>query len=248
MPYSDDLYSPDADHVDAEAESFNDELSPVDGYFGREMPSNAMVPDPSQRSDDKTVEDKVLITRPAPRAGSRSSSGPANSPTLPQLLPPHGNASAASSAHVTSSSNLNSRAPRASSRVHPDALIMGAHTPPPAYSPSSSLPTSPRTSPPPPQSPQDSRHYNTFGQRHLEQHLEQGFRPSREPDSMGRPEEEPNELSPLANARIKKRSRRRAVLQKLLFVALVFAILAPVLTAILRWTGSVSIYFTFQHS
>jgi hypothetical protein len=242
MPY--DLYSPDPNYSDVE--SFSDELSPADGYFEREIPSSAMVPDPSQASDDKTVEDKVLIPRPGPRIGSGSSSRPTNSPTLEQLHPSHPNASAASSAHVMSSPTANSSpAPRSFSRIHPDALIMGAVAPPPAYSPSPPLPTSSQ-GPPSPQSPQDSRGYNTFGQLHLEHHPEQGYRPNREPEipnsepeTMGSAEEGPSELTPLTSIRLKRRSRLRDILRKLLLVALVFAVLAPILTTILKWKDSV---------
>lgn len=239
MPFSDDLYSPDADYSDDE--SLNDELSPADGYFGRDNPSNAMVPDPSQPSDDKTVEDKVLITsRPEPRTGSESSSRPTNTPTLEQLLPSHNNASAVSNANVTSPTSNSSSAPRSFGRIHPDDLIVGGLPPPPAYSPSPSLSTSPQALPLP-RSPQDSRNYSTFGQLPLEHHLEQGFLPYRELENMGRPEEDPNEATPLASFQVKKSSWRRSIIRKLLFVALVLTILSSTLTALLNWKHPVRI-------
>jgi hypothetical protein len=237
MPLSDDLYSPDANYSDGE--SINDQLSPADGYFGRDNPAGAMVPDPSQSSDEKTVEDKVLITRPEPRTESGSSSRPANSPTLEQLLPSHTNASSVSNAHSTSSPTATSPpAARSSGRAHPDALIMGGLPPPPAYSPSPLSATSPHALPLP-QSPQGGRSYNTFGQRRLEDQLEQGYLPNREPENMGRPEREPNEATPLASVQVKRTSRGRPVCTKILFVALVLAVLSSVLTAVLKWKDSV---------
>lgn len=236
MPFSDDLYSADAN--DPDGESMNDELSPADGFFGRDNPLNAMVPDPSQPSDDKTVEDKVLITSPGPQTGSGGSSLPANSPTLEQLLPAHNNASAVSSTYGTSSPAANNTpAARSFGRIHPDALIMSGLPPPPAYSPSPSS-SAPQTLPLP-QSPQDSRSYNTFGERRLEHHLEQGFLPIREPETMGTPEGEPNEATPLAGGQIKRSSHRRSVIKKILFVALALAVLTSILTAVLDSEDSV---------
>jgi hypothetical protein len=242
MPFSDDLYSADVDYPDVDypdVDSFSDELSPADGYFERAMPSGAMVPDPSQVSDDKTVEDKVLITRPEPRMGSGSSSRPTNSPTLEQLHPTHNNASAVSSPTVGSPV-----APRSFNRIHPDALIMGAIAPPPAYS-ASPVPTSSHASSSP-QSPQDHRSYNTFQQPHLEHRLEQGFLPTRDPQNMGRPEGEPNEEAPLVGIRVERKSRRRTVLRKLLFAALVLTVMTSVLTAALNWNNSVRRSDTLQ--
>ena len=220
----------------------NDELSPADGFFGRDNPLNAMVPDPSQPSDDKTVEDKVLISRPEPRTGSGSSSIPANSPTLEQLLPAHNNASAVSSTYGTSSPTANNTsAPRSFGRIHPDALIMSGLPPPPAYSPSPSS-SAPQTLPLP-QSPQDSGSYNTFGERRLEHQLEQGYLPTRQPETMGRPEGEPNEATPLAGGQVKRSSHRRTLIRKILFVALVLTVLISILTAVLNTKGSVRIAY-----
>ena len=131
-------------------------------------------------------------------------------------------------------------ASRSFNRIHPDALIVGALPPPPAYSPSPS-PFPPPQAVPLPQSPQDSRSYNTFGQRGLEHHLEQGYLPNGEPQDMGRPEGEPNESTPLASVQVKKSSRRRSAIAKILFVALVLTVLSTFLTAVLNWKDSVCI-------
>lgn len=238
MPFSDDLYSPDANYSDGE--SVHNELSPSDGFFERDNPLNSMVPDPSQSSDDKTVEDKVLISRPEPRTGSGSSSLPANSPTLEQLLPTHNNASAMSSAYGTSSPAASSPPPpRPLNRIHPDALIMGGLPPPPAYSPSPASPT-PQVLPSP-RSPEDSRNYNTFGDRPLEGRLEEGILPRREPETMGRPEEEPNEATPLAGVQFKRNSARRSIITKILFLALIIAVLSSIVTALIKRKDSVRI-------
>jgi hypothetical protein len=240
MPYSDDLYSPDTNHTDSE--SINEQLSPADGYFGRDNSSNVMVPDPSQSNDDKTVEDKVLITGPEPRTSFGSSSRPTDTPTLDGLLPSHNNASSLSCTHGTSSPTTSSpQASRLFNRIHPDALIVDALPPPPAYSPSPS--PFPPQAVPLPQSPQDGRSYNTFGQR-----LEQTYLPSREPENMGRPEGEPNEATPLASVQVKKSSRRQLAIAKILFVALVLTVLSSVLTAVLNWKDSVRIAHDFRRS
>lgn len=242
MPFSDDLYSGDVEYPDVDypdVDSFSDELSPADGYFERAVPSGGMVPDPSQVSDDKTVEDKVLITRPEPRTAAGSSSRPTNSPTLEQLHPTHNNASAATSPTVGSPV-----APSSFNRIHPDVLIMGAIAPPPAYS--ASPPPTSSHAPSSPQSPQEHRSYNTFHQPHLEHRLEQGFLPTRHPENMGRPEGEPNEEVPLVSIRVERKSRRRTVLRKLLFAALVLAVMTSVLTAALHWDNSVRRSYTVE--
>jgi hypothetical protein len=244
MPYSDNLYSAPTDNSDAE--SFSDELSPTDGYFRREVPSGAMVPDPSQASrDNKSVEDKVLIPtyRPGASTNSGEASGTTNSPTLAQLHPhtSHHYASpttntASNPAPIrsppSSSASNTPSSPRSSRRtdpLHPSlAPVMGV--PPPAYSPS----------PISPQAPQ-GRSYNTFDrqqpqQEHQQQqgeHLED-HRLSRDPESMGRPygagssNEDPHESTPLY-ARVERNPRRRVIFQKILFVALVFAVMAACL-------------------
>src|SRR4051812_5721699 len=97
LPYSDNLYSA---NDESDAESFSDELSPADGYFNRrDMPTNELVPDPSQE-DSKTAEDKVLIPRREARQNSEIGSRATNSPTLSQLYPSHTDASAATSNNV----------------------------------------------------------------------------------------------------------------------------------------------------
>lgn len=240
MPYSDDIYSPDANYSDGE--SMHDELSPADGFFERDGPPlNAMVPDPSQSTDDKAVEDKVLIKKPEPQTGSGSASLPANSPTLEDLLPAHSNASAISSTYGTSSPSASNPPPRSFNRAHPDALIMSGLPPPPAYTPSPS--SAAPQSLPSPESTQASRSYNTFGDRSLEHHLEQGFIPPRQPETMGRPEEEPNEATPLAGVQSKRTTRRRAIIAKILFVALVLTVMSSIVTALLRAKNPVRIAY-----
>jgi hypothetical protein len=229
-------------HSDSEdAQSFSDELSPSDGYFRREVPSNVMVPDPTQSSDNKDVEDKVLISKPGRPAGSTSSSGSANSPTLAQLLLSQNNASTAPMAHVSSSPTPGSPSSPPRSRrwdpLHPDDPYNNimAIAPPPAYSPSPSLSTSPQNlrEPQSPVRAQETRDYNTFRQNYLEHHLERGL-PHREPESMGGPNDEINEATPLAGGWAKKSSRRRVVIKKMLFAALMLWIFCAALGMLLR--------------
>jgi hypothetical protein len=118
--------------------------------------------------------------------------------------------------------------------------------PPPAYSPSpeptSSATQEPSQPSPLSQSTQPSQPspitYNTFP----EQHLERGFLPRREePESMGSPEELPNESTPLSRRyRSRSRSPCRNILRKLLLVALVFTVTTTLLTTIFRGLQSVS--------
>jgi hypothetical protein len=94
---------------------------------------------------------------------------------------------------------------------------------------------------PSPRSSRDSRSYNTFGDRPLDRRLEEGILPRREPETMGRPEEEPNEATPLAGVQLKRKSARRSIITKILFLALIIAVLSSVLTALLKREDSVRI-------
>ena len=238
--YSDNLYSGN----DSDDESFSEELSPTDGYFGPpQVPSNApMVPDPS--IDYGPAEAKTLISPPI---NSQASTGRASRLShhagLPQITPSQSYASphpshghSSSPTQFTPSSPLSSRRRETSFSEH-DQL---AYNPPPAYSesPPQSEHSLPSNSPPP--SLTSSRIFNretysTFP----ETHLERGFLPQREPESMGGPVDGPGEETPLLPRR-KRYSPRRRRIKGLLFAALVFAVVGTTLSIVFGCNSSVS--------
>jgi len=226
MSHSDNLYS---GNDDSDVESFGDELSPTDGYFHghRNMPTHMMVPDPSQRCN--SADDKVLIARREARSESEGQSRSSDTPSLAQMYP------SAAYASPRSSNTVSSPAPNTpASPVSPNGFAPVSPAPPPAYSvpPAGSL-----SSPVLP----ESRTYSAF-EPHM---LEHGFSSNFEPESMGRPIEEADERTPLSRRPTKKtgRSRIRTIVQKLLFLALVFAVISGIMTSIFSWNTSVRFYF-----
>lgn len=233
MTTSDNLYSAE----DSDGESFSEELSPSDGYFNRgdrgelgDRRPNVMVPDPSM--DDKKVEDKTLIPTPHPQASTGGTSRSSLYPML-QTASSRPYASPPSSENNSSSPTAYTPTSRMSSRRHPS---FSEHTPlmnipPPAYSeslvPSSSSNASQIQTPRSPTHTRNDSTYSTFP----DHHLEQGFLPPREPESMGGPIDA-DERTPLSGDKPSP-SFRRLIIRKLIFVALVFAIIGSLITAIL---------------
>lgn len=239
MPYSDNLYSA---NDESDAESFSEELSPSDGYFSRrEMPTSGMVPDPSHH-DRKTTEDKVLIPGHEARPNSGSASRTMGSSTLSDLYPSSVDASAT---NVTSSTPV-SNTPSSPISSRQRYTEVSEHTPlfrapPPAYSASD---LSPPTLP-------EIRNYSTFPQ----EQLEPGYSAHHEPESMGRPMDDPIERSPLIGDSgdsgddtplpvyiRKKSSLSRVLIRKLLFFALVIAVIVALLTTMIPWSSNVCLY------
>ena len=229
MPYSDNLYSANDDESDNE--SFSNELSPTDGFFNQSpMSPSHMVPDPSLDRKDREEEDKVLIPRNETRNESGSASRSTTSPTLGQLFPSQNYASSQSNNHpapLLPSSNTPS-SPSSYRRTEnnissgPNNSMQG---PPPAYTPSSPTTSSHST--------HNNRSYSTFEPRRLEQGL------ASEPQSMGRPADDPDERTPLSENPVRKLSRRRLFIKKSLFVALVIAVVIGAMTTFLNWGQSV---------
>ncbi|KAF4625322.1 hypothetical protein G7Y89_g12844 [Cudoniella acicularis] len=231
MPSSDNLYSAE----DSDGESFSNELSPTDGYFnGTNRTPQRMVQDPTF-DDDKKPEAKTLI--PTPTASSQASTGrtsrTSNYPALSQIISSGNYASHPSSEGGPSSPMTRSSIPHTSSRR--TDRIFSENTPlmndaPPAYTPSP--PTSSSS-----QESQESNTYSTFP----ENHLENGFLPRREPESMGgpvdRPIEGPSERTPLSNNR-RRSSPYRKLIKKLLFIAIVFSASIAMVTAVFHAKGS----------
>jgi hypothetical protein len=232
MPHSDNLYTAEDEDEGEDSQSFSEELSPTDGYFNRRDVSatNAMVPDPS--IEDTKPEAKTLIPPHLQDMGRNPrTSNPSSS------LPSHSYASANSPSHsFPSRASYTPSSPVASRRL--DDLFprrpASMHGPPPAYSatpePSTTL-SSPESSGPT---------YSTFP----EQHLERGFPPRREPESMGSPEEEPNESTPLS-LESRKRSPYRTIVRNLLLIALILTVTSTLLTGVFRASKTVSSSFTF---
>jgi hypothetical protein len=230
MPFSDNLYSAgDSDH-----ESFSEELSPSDGYFNRgNVPSN-IVQDPSISKDDK-AEDKTLIPPPSVQSRTGGSSRTSLHSVLPRSLPSHNYASHRSDNASNAPSSHSPTSPVSSRRTdgrpsERSALIDG---PPPAYTPSPDILVSPQS----PQDPEE-RSYSTFP----EHHLERGYLPRREPESMGGPiEEEPDERTPLSSEPYREpysepkpervslcRRITRHILRAALFVVVVISLVAAI--------------------
>ena len=195
------------------------------------MATSRMVPDPSLDRKDAAEEDKVLIPRNETRNESGSASRSATSPTLGQLFPSQNYASsqsnnpprpAPSSSSNTPTSPVSRRRPENELFDDPRYATQG---PPPAYTPSS--PTTSSQS-------NHNRPYSTFEPQQVEQ---ASAAPSNtEPQSMGRPNEEPDETAPLIND-IKKPSRKRIWIRKALFVALVFAVVIGIMATLANLRG-----------
>jgi hypothetical protein len=247
FPHSDNLYSAE----ESDNESFSEELSPADGYFGRgQVSANAMVPDPS--IEDSKPEAKTLIPPHLLESMGRGSRIPNHSSSLPS----HSYASAQSaSTSVPSHPSYIPTSPVSSRRL--DDLFprrpASMNGPPPAYSPSpepaffssqeSSQPSqpSPRSQSSQPSPPSQASQliptaYNTFPERHLQR----GYLPRREePESMGNPEELPNESTPLS-CESRRSSPCRDILRKLLLIALVLTVTTTLLATIFGGFKSVS--------
>jgi hypothetical protein len=233
MPYSDDLYSAN-DELPSDSESFSNELSPTDGFFHGSQAPNRMVADPSLDRKDRAEEDKVLIPRSETRNESGSTSRSATSPTLGSLFPSQNRASSQSNnlpAPPSTSSNTHSSPPsrrRTESNIfsEPSHSTQGPQGPPPAYTPSSPTTSAPST---------HIRTYNTFEPSRIEQTV------TPEPQSMGRPAEDPDENTPLSEFAFRKPSRRRNFLKKVLFFALVVAVALGIMSTLVNWSQSVCI-------
>jgi hypothetical protein len=247
MPVSDNLYSAE----DSDGESFSEELSPSDGYFNRgELRRDVMVPDPSM--DDKKVEDKTLIPTPNSQASTGRTSRSSLSAVLPQSASPRPYASLPSTETNSSSlpttytpmPRMSSRRPASFSENTPLTNI----PPPPAYSESPEPPSSTSSNFPqdqPPHSPRHSRNestYNTFS----EHNLERGFLPLHEPQSMGGPIDA-DERTPLSGDKPGP-SRRRLIIKKLLFMALVFAAIVALVSVVFTSKTSVSVLIIYSCS
>ncbi|KUJ14797.1 uncharacterized protein LY89DRAFT_720265 [Mollisia scopiformis] len=230
MPRSDNLYSAD-DSENSDRESFSEELSPSDGYFNRGNVPNTIVQDPSISKDDK-AEDKTLIPPPSVQSRTGGSSRTSLHSVLPRSLPSHNYASHRSdNAPSNSPSSYTPTSPVSPRRrdamfSERSALI---HGPPPAYSSSPpEVPLSPRET--------EGQRYRTFP----EHHLERGFLPGREPESMGGPveheeehEQESNETTPLTNEPKPARlSVCRGIAKKILLIALFVVVVVSLISAL----------------
>jgi hypothetical protein len=194
------------------------------------MASNAMVPDPSLDRKDAAQEDKVLISRSETRTQSGGPSRSTTSPTLGQLFPSQNYASSQSNNRPTPSSSSDApSSPVSQRRTDSNIFSEPSHSmqgPPPAYTPSSPTTSSHST---------HNRSYSTFEPNRLEQ----GLPSSTEPQSMGRPAEDPDERTPLSYNQIRKPSQRRFLIRKLLFIALVIAILMAIVGPLIKLVESV---------
>lgn len=197
------------------------------------MSAIAMVPDPS--IEDATLEARILI--PPHLQGSTGRSSRTSSHT--SSLPSQSYASAHSPSNsFPSRASYTPSSPISSRRL--DNLFprrpASMHGPPPAYS------TTPEPSTASSSPESNGPTYSTFP----EQHLERGFLPRHEPDSMGSPEEVPSESTPLSR-QSRKRSPCRTILRNLLLVALILTVTSTLLTAIFRASMTVSSKFSLEH-
>lgn len=225
-PYSDNLYSGDLSDGEEEEESFNAELSPSDGYFGRpEMPTNRLVPDPMNTKDVAgygALEPKTLIDPPnsPPQSGS-SSRLPRHHPAVPPMSssPPY----VAPGAMSPVTPVIPHR--RLGSFSEQDPLISHA---PPAYSES------------PPQSSSTSQGLNSYS-TFPEQQLERGFFTRREPESMGgHAGGLPTENTPLVAGGVF--SPRRRKIKALICAGLILAVIGSTLAIVFGCVDSVRLY------
>lgn len=220
MPRSDNLYSAN----DSDNESFTEELSPSDGYFNRrDVPMN-VVHDPSMRKEDK-AEDKTLIPPSSVQSRTRGSSRTSLHSILPRSLLSHNYASHHNDNASRSPSSYTPTSPISRRRdemfsEHPTLI----HGPPPAYSSTPEISQSPRET--------EGRSYSTFP----EQHLERGYLPGREPESMGAPVEQiPDETTPLSREpKPERASFCRKITKKILLVALFVVVLITLTTAMFK--------------
>lgn len=236
MPRLDNLYSAD----DSDHESFSEELSPSDGFNSRNNVPINVVSDPSMRKEDKP-EDKTLIPPPNAQNRTGSSSRISNHPAQPRSLPLHNYASlrgdnaSRSPSSYTPTSPVSSR-PNNEMFNEQSNLVNG---PPPAYSPTEDTPQSP-------QSPHEAepRRYSTF----LENQLERGYLPGREPQSMGAPEQVPDETTPLSREpKPIRASICRRITKKVLFVALFIVVVITLTTAMFSKSVSTKLSLATRH-
>ncbi|KAL3426314.1 hypothetical protein PVAG01_03105 [Phlyctema vagabunda] len=221
MPFSDNLYSAEDDSDNA---SFSDQLSPSDGYFNRsDIPPNVMVPDPSLEQSSG-AEAKAREAREEAQSNAESQYTNTASPAISNSTP--------SQLYTSAPSNASPRSPPTSqtfsSPTSPRRLYNSMYTsqsplmagPPPAYSPPlpSSTPTSPQNTSP--------GTYNTFTPSRLEEGNHS------EPQSMGAPPSQPTEETPLWTQRHYKTWARRALFQKVLYIALIASVIAAILAGI----------------
>jgi len=223
MPYSDNLYSADGDS-DRDSESFSDELSPTDGYFSRnEIQANPIIPDPSIGCKEEP-EAKTLI--PTPRQATTGEASRTSHSSLPNIGASQNYASPPSNENLLTSPTSTRSSRRREVSFSENTPLM--YNPPPAYS------ATPSPTPISSQYLNESR-YNTSP----EHHLERGFLQPREPESMGGPVDDPNERLPLVNEGIRYSPRRRRI-KSILFVALVLAVIASVVSIVFGCKASVS--------
>jgi hypothetical protein len=247
-PYSDNLYSAD----DSDVESFSDELSPSDGYFGgRQHPQEMMIPDPSLQQDASTAEAKAQEAREEAEANLSRQNGENSTSELPGSSgfnhqrsgpSPTANESPSRPYQLSSPPSHSPISPVSSHRRYDSLyttssalLVHGA--PPPAYS-EAITPTGP-TAP----AAQSTTNYNTISNNNLEA----GTNPSHEPESMGGPPEV-NETTPLWRRRTKKLSRSRKCIKILLFVALVLASFITAIVTVVKFAKHVSSHFIIREA
>jgi hypothetical protein len=201
-----------------------------------------MVPDPS--IEDSKPEAKTLIPPHLLESLGRGSRISNHSSSLPS----HSYASAQSASTSVPSHPSNIPTSRLSSRRLDDLFPRrpaSMNGPPPAYSPSpepafSLTQESSQPSQPSPRS-QSSQLIPTIYNAFPERHLQRGYLPRREePESMGNPEELPNESTPLSRESRRRSSPCRDILRKLLLIALVLTVITTLLATIFRGFKSVS--------
>lgn len=220
MPRSDNLYSAD----DSDHESFSEELSPSDGFNSHSRPNVPInvVSDPSLRKEDKP-EDKTLIPPPAVQNRTGGSSRTSLNSILPRSHPSHNYASLRGSDNASRSPSSYTPTSPVSSRRRNEMFTERStllHGPPPAYSPAEETPRSPQGT--------EARRYSTF----IENQLERGYLPGREPESMGAPEQPSDETTPLSRgSKPLRASIFRKITKKFLLVALFVVVLISLTTA-----------------
>ncbi len=226
MPLPGNLYSTN----DSDRESFSDELSPSDGYFGRgEMPRRTVV-DPSV--EDSKPEPKVLMPTPNEQPGGGSGSRTSLNSIPPPPSARHNYASPQSSTNaLTSSTSSTANAPV--SLVSPRRVDMLSERtplingPPPAYS----------LNPEPLMSHSDPDNGPRYS-RLPEHYLESGYHLNRDPPSMGRAVEESSETTPLSGqpgrSRPIEKSALRKALRRTFHIALVIAVIIAISMTLIR--------------
>ncbi|RFU27895.1 hypothetical protein B7463_g8440, partial [Scytalidium lignicola] len=220
-PRSDNLYSADDE---SDAESFSEELSPSDGYFERRQLPNETIIFPPQPSDEPKSKlkaneawqealdntkylptDSRLLARPLASSSTTYSPSSSGQPSI--------SASMGHPAQISPSPQ-----PRGSHRTSSNIFYLNSD-PPPAYTPPTAT-NSPVDLPTPTQG-SDSQTLNSNPPS--PRHIEEGLPPHREPESMGAPEEQSDERTPLWNDTVPSnriKNRTRVIIQRLLFLAL----------------------------